>query len=40
MHPGILMHLAGAVKERVTYSSPRTRKIARGKADLQPHSDV
>jgi len=32
------MYFAGAVKESVTYFSPRNRKITRGSPDLQPLS--
>lgn len=37
MHPGILMYFAGMMKKRVTYSSPRTRKITKGRVDLQSY---
>lgn len=37
MHPGILMYFAGTMKKRITYSSPRTRKITKGTVDLQSY---
>lgn len=38
MYPGILKYFAGAMKERVTYSTTKARKTARDRADLQPYS--